>query len=71
MAGRLTRQDGFAQRGVLGNLAHNAITFAGGLALGGDAPTSQFKTNQRKPAEGSFPAARVWAEGIAWEEPKA
>lgn len=48
----LKQQHGFAHGGVVSYLADNALTFAGGLALGGDALTSEFKINYVKPASG-------------------
>lgn len=48
----LLQQHGFAHGGVLAYLADNAITFAGGMALGGDALTSEFKINYLRPAQG-------------------
>ena len=46
------QQHGFAHGGVISYLADNAITFAGGLALQGNALTSEFKINYLKPAQG-------------------
>lgn len=48
----LKQQHGFAHGGVVSYLADNALTFAGGLALGGDALTSEFKINYVRPAGG-------------------
>jgi uncharacterized protein (TIGR00369 family) len=61
MSDRLRQQHGFAHGGVISYLADNAITFAGGLALGGDALTSEFKINYVKPATGSLLIARAKA----------
>ncbi|MDR3005132.1 MAG: PaaI family thioesterase [Acidovorax sp.] len=47
------QQHGFVHGGVLSYLADNAITFAGGLALGGNALTAEFKINYLRPAIGS------------------
>jgi len=47
-----TQQHGFAHGGVVSYLADNAITFAGGLALGGNALTAEFKINYLRPAVG-------------------
>ncbi|MEL4375165.1 PaaI family thioesterase [Brucella cytisi] len=47
-----TQQHGFVHGGVISYLADNALTFAGGLALGGDALTSEFKINFVRPAKG-------------------
>lgn len=57
----LRQQHGFAHGGVVSYLADNAITFAGGLALGGDALTSEFKINYLRPAHGSGLIARAEA----------
>lgn len=57
----LTQQHGFVHGGVVSYLADNAITFAGGLALGGDALTSEFKINYLRPAKGSALVARAQA----------
>ncbi|WP_370682426.1 PaaI family thioesterase [Comamonas sp. GB3 AK4-5] len=46
------QQHGFVHGGVLSYLADNAITFAGGLALGGNALTAEFKINYLRPAIG-------------------
>ena len=46
------QQHGFAHGGVISYLADNAITFAGGLALKGNALTSEYKINYVKPAQG-------------------
>ena len=55
------QQHGFAHGGVLSYLADNALTFAGGLALGGDALTAEFKINYGKPAVGDILIARATA----------
>lgn len=57
----LLQQHGFAHGGVLSYLADNAITFAGGLALGGNALTSEFKINYLRPAQGTQLLARATA----------
>jgi uncharacterized protein (TIGR00369 family) len=49
----LKQQHGFVHGGVISYLADNAITFAGGLALGGGALTSEFKITYLRPAVGS------------------
>ena len=59
----LKQQHGFVHGGVISYLADNAITFAGGLALGGDALTSEYKINYLKPAVGSHLVARAHAKG--------
>ncbi len=53
------QQHGFVHGGVLSYLADNALTFAGGLALGGDALTSEFKINYLRPARGDRLVARA------------
>lgn len=57
----LKQQHGFAHGGVVSYLADNALTFAGGLALGGDALTSEFKINYVKPAGGDRLIAKATA----------
>ena len=59
----LQQQHGFIHGGVVGYLADNALTFAGGLALGGDALTAEYKINYVRPAKGDAITAR--AEAIA------
>jgi len=48
----LLQQHGFVHGGVLGFLADNALTFAGGSVLG-DSLTSEYKINYLRPAKGS------------------
>ena len=60
----LKQQHGFVHGGVISYLADNAITFAGGLALGGDALTSEFKINYIRPAVGSRLVARAQAKAV-------
>jgi uncharacterized protein (TIGR00369 family) len=55
------QQHGLVHGGVLSYLADNALTFAGGLALGGDAVTLEFKINYVRPAKGSAVIARASA----------
>ncbi len=57
----LKQQHGFVHGGVISYLADNAITFAGGLALGGNALTSEFKINYIRPAVGSYLIVRASA----------
>ncbi|MBU8898841.1 PaaI family thioesterase [Corallococcus sp. H22C18031201] len=59
----LKQQHGFVHGGVLSYLADNAITFAGGLALGGNALTSEYKINYLRPAVGTLLIARAQAKG--------
>lgn len=56
------QQHGFVHGGVLSYLADNAITFAGGLAMKGNALTSEFKINYVRPAKGSRVVARAEAK---------
>jgi len=58
------QQHGFVHGGVLSYLADNAITFAGGIALGGNALTVEFKINYLRPAIGTRVIARARADGI-------
>lgn len=60
----LTQQHGFAHGGVISYLADNALTFAGGLALGGDALTSEFKINYVKPGGGDRLIAKATARSV-------
>lgn len=55
----LQQQHGFIHGGVISYLADNALTFAGGLALGGDALTAEYKINYAKPAAGDTIIARA------------
>lgn len=55
----LQQQHGFLHGGVISYLADNALTFAGGLALGGDALTSEYKINYASPAVGDTIVARA------------
>ena len=58
------QQHAFAHGGGISYLADNAITFAGGLALGGDALTSEFKINYLRPATGQALIACATAKGV-------
>jgi len=55
----LTQQHGFAHGGIISYLADNAMAFAGGLALGGDALMAEFKINFVRPAVGDRLIARA------------
>lgn len=55
------QQHGFVHGGVISYLADNAITFAGGLALNGNALTAEFKINYIRPGIGSHLIARAQA----------
>ncbi len=59
----LRQQHGYAHGGVLSYLADNAITFAGGVALLGDALTGEFKINYLRPAAG--PLLRAIGEPVS------
>jgi uncharacterized protein (TIGR00369 family) len=50
MSPDLLQQNGFVHGGVLSYLADNALTYAGGLALGNAVLTSEFKINYLRPA---------------------
>jgi len=49
---RHKQQHGFAHGGVISYLADNCLTFAGGIALGGDALTAEYKINYIRPSVG-------------------
>lgn len=55
----LKQQHGFAHGGVVSYLADNALTFAGGSVLGGNAVTGEFKINYVRPAMGARLTARA------------
>ena len=55
----LKQQHGFAHGGVVSYLADNALTFAGGSMLGGNAVTGEFKINYLRPAMGARLTARA------------
>jgi uncharacterized protein (TIGR00369 family) len=57
----LWQQHGFTHGGVLSYLADNALTFAGGLALGRDALTAEYKINYARPGVGDVVVARAQA----------
>jgi uncharacterized protein (TIGR00369 family) len=57
----LRQQHGYVHGGVISYLADNALTFAGGLALGGDALTAEYKINYVRPAVGDELVARARA----------
>ena len=57
----LKQQHGFVHGGVLSYAADNAITFAGGSALGTDAVTAEYKINYLRPALGDLLVARAEA----------
>lgn len=53
------QQHGFAHGGVVSYIADNALTFAGGAALGPAVVTSEYKINYVRPALGDFLVARA------------
>jgi uncharacterized protein (TIGR00369 family) len=55
----LMQQHGFAHGGVVSYAADNALTFAGGAALGPAVVTSEFKINYVRPAKGERIVARA------------
>lgn len=55
----LLQQNGFAHGGVICYLADNALTYAGGIALGSAVVTSEFKINYVRPAIGQLATARA------------
>jgi uncharacterized protein (TIGR00369 family) len=57
----LKQQNGFAHGGVVSYLADNALTYAGGTALGAPVVTSEFKINYLRPAVGERLVARAEA----------
>jgi uncharacterized protein (TIGR00369 family) len=59
---QLLQQHGFAHGGVVSYLADNALTYAGGTALGSNALTLEFKINDVRPAVGELLIARAQAE---------
>lgn len=55
----LKQQQGFVHGGVISYAADNALTFAGGCALGPSVVTSEFKINYIRPALGDVLIARA------------
>lgn len=55
----LKQQFGFVHGGVISYAADNALTFAGGYALGPSVVTSEFKINYIRPALGDVLIARA------------
>jgi len=60
----LKQHNGFVHGGVLSYLADNALTYAGGTALGVPVVTSEFKINYVRPAVGDRLVARAHAEYV-------
>lgn len=59
VSGDMLQQHGFVHGGVLSYAADNALTFAGGLALGPSVVTAEFKINYLRPAKGTMLVARA------------
>lgn len=57
---KIKQQHGFVHGGVLAYLADNALTFAGGFAMGGGVLTAEMKVNYVRPAIGDMLIARAW-----------
>ena len=58
---QIQQQHGFVHGGVVSYLADNALTFAGGMALGPGVVTSEYKINYVRPAVGDRLVARATA----------
>ena len=56
---QLKQQHGFVHGGVLAYLADNALTFAGGAAMGANVVTGEMKINYLRPALGDYLVARA------------
>lgn len=56
---QVMQQHGFVHGGVVSYAADNALTFAGGFALGPAVVTSEFKINYLRPAKGDALVARA------------
>jgi uncharacterized protein (TIGR00369 family) len=61
MTDLLRQQHGFAHGGVLAYLADNALTFAGGIVMGGGVLTADLKLNYIRPGIGQLLIARAIA----------
>jgi uncharacterized protein (TIGR00369 family) len=59
IADELKQQHGFVHGGVISYAADNALTFAGGSALGAAVVTAEFKINYLRPASGTLLIARA------------
>lgn len=59
ITGDIKQQHGFVHGGVVSYAADNALTFAGGAALGPAVVTSEFKINYVRPAKGEELVARA------------
>jgi uncharacterized protein (TIGR00369 family) len=62
---RIKQQHGFVHGGVVSYLADNALTYAGGTALGVPVVTGEFKINYVRPAVGQRLIARARAEHVS------
>ena len=58
------QQHGIVHGGVLSTMADLALAFAGGIAMGSDAITSEFKINYIRPAKGNGLIAKGAALGV-------
>ena len=58
---QIQQQHGFVHGGVVSYLADNALTFAGGMALGPGVVTSEYKINYVRPAVGDWLVERATA----------
>lgn len=56
---QVKQQNGFVHGGVISYAADNALTFAGGAALGSAVVTSEFKINYLRPATGDAVVAKA------------
>jgi uncharacterized protein (TIGR00369 family) len=56
---KLRQQHGFVHGGVVAYAADNALTFAGGSALGPEVVTAEFKINYVRPALGDLLISRA------------
>jgi len=65
LSAELKQQDGFAHGGVVSYLADNALTYAGGTALGVPVVTSEYKINYVRPAIGDRLVARARAAHVS------
>jgi len=61
---KIRQQHGFVHGGVVSYTADNALTYAGGTALGVPVVTSEFKINYVRPAVGSRLIARAVAQHV-------
>jgi uncharacterized protein (TIGR00369 family) len=61
MTEKVKQQNGFAHGGVVSYLADNALTYAGGTALGFAVVTAEYKINYVRPAVGDRLVARAQA----------